>query len=282
MSDVQSTIGTAYTPAGEPAADLERGLPRWTLGMVARPLLFVASLLIALGLWVLVARLVAQPVFFPSPLQTWRGAVDLIHQGLLQKSIRVSFTRIIVGWVIGCGIGIPLGFAMGRVLIVRLLVEPYVEFFRFVPPIAFLTLTVTWFGLGETAKVILIVWTTLFIVAISTMIGVLNVDDDKLEAARSLGANELQVFRTVTIPAAVPHIVTGMKLAMGNSFMTVVSAEMIAASAGVGWLIFNSRLYLLTSWIFVGIITLGLMGLTTDLVFRTIVRLFLRRYSVKV
>lgn len=281
MSDVPTELG-AYSPAAESTSEMERGLPRWTIGMLGRPVLLVVSLLVALGLWVLIARIVAQPVFFPSPLQTWRGAVDLIHQGLLQKSIEMSMMRILIGWVIGCSVGIPLGFAMGRVLVVRLLVEPYVEFFRFVPPIAFLTLAVTWFGLGETAKVVLIVWTTLFIVAISTMIGVLNVDEHKLEAARSLGANELQVFRTVTIPAAVPHIVTGMKLAMGNSFMTVVSAEMIAASSGVGWLIFNSRLYLLTSWIFVGILSLGLLGLATDLVFRTIVRLFLRRYSVKV
>jgi ABC-type nitrate/sulfonate/bicarbonate transport system permease component len=282
VTEAPGTAEPAFaTPAG--ARDvLEKPLPRWTPSSFSRPAMFAVSILLSLGIWWVIARIVDQPVFFPSPLETWRGAVDLIHQGLLQKSIQISLLRILVGWAIGCGIGIPLGLLMGRIVYVRMLLEPYVEFFRFVPPIAFLTLAVTWFGLGETAKIVLIVWTTLFIVAISTMLGVLGVDSQKIEAGRSLGASELQVFRTVTIPATIPHIVTGMKLAMGNSFMTVVSAEMIAANAGVGWLIFNSRLYLLTSWIFVGIITLGLMGLATDFLFRVFVKLFLRKYDVKV
>lgn len=282
MSNAPATLEDRYPPAAGGRDALDAPPRRWTIGSLRRPTMFAVSLTLALGVWWLIARIVDQPVFFPSPLETWRGAVDLIHQGLLQKSIRISLLRILVGWTIGCSVGIPLGLLMGRLVYLRLLLEPYVEFFRFVPPIAFLTLAVTWFGLGETAKVVLIVWTTLFVVAISTMLGVLSVDQQKIEASRSLGASELQVFRTVTVPATIPHIVTGMKLAMGNSFMTVVSAEMIAANAGVGWLIFNSRLYLLTSWIFVGIITLGLLGWATDLVFRTIVKLFLHRYDVKV
>jgi len=157
-----------------------------------------------------------------------------------------------------------------------------VEFFRFIPPIAFVTLAIIWFGLGEASKIVLIVYTTLFMVAINTMIGVLIIDPDKRFAALCLGASERQVFFHVTIPAAIPNIVTGMKIAMGNSFMTVVSAEMIAAKTGVGYLIMNSRLFLLTEWIFVGIITLGLMGFISDRALRLVANTTLRRYAVKI
>jgi ABC-type nitrate/sulfonate/bicarbonate transport system permease component len=157
-----------------------------------------------------------------------------------------------------------------------------VEFFRFIPPIAFVTLAIIWFGLGEASKIVLIVYTTLFMVAINTMIGVLSIEPDKHFAALCLGASQRQVFFHVTIPAAIPNIVTGMKIAMGNSFMTVVSAEMIAAKTGVGYLIMNSRLFLLTEWIFVGIITLGLMGFISDRALRLVANTMLRRYAVKI
>ncbi len=281
MSDAAGAEAMLARGAGRPNVPLHRRVIDLA-GRLERFFLLLVSLALGVVGWAIVAHLVDQPVFLPSPVATWHGAVELVREGTLQKSIRVSFARILAGWSIGCLVGIPLGFAMGRIRLFRLLMEPYVEFFRFVPPIAFLTLAVTWFGIGETSKVVLIVWTTLFVVAITTMIGVLHVDEVKLEAARSLGANEWQAFRSVTVPASVPHVVTGMKLAMGNSFMTVVAAEMIAAEAGVGWLIFDARLYLLTTWIFVGIITLGTMGFMTDFVFRLVATRFLRRYNVKV
>jgi ABC-type nitrate/sulfonate/bicarbonate transport system permease component len=246
-----------------------------------RVALFALSIAAGLVGWAILAAVLDKPSFMPSPLATLNGAVDLIAKGVLPESIAVSFARILAGWVLGSILGIPLGLLMGRSQTIRTLAEPYVEFFRFIPPIAFVTLAVIWFGLGETSKVVLIVYTTVFMVAINTMIGVLNVEPDKLDAARSLGARELQVFFHVTIPATVPYIVTGMKIAMGNSFMTVVSAEMIAAKSGVGWLIFDSRLYLLTSWIFVGILTLGIMGFFTDRAFRLVAGNLLRKYNVK-
>jgi NitT/TauT family transport system permease protein len=246
-----------------------------------RGAIFTLSLLTALTIWTLLAWWVGKPAFLPSPVKTLHGAIELVQSGDLQADIVASFSRIIVGFIIGTTIGIPLGLLMGISPFVRTFMDPYVEFFRFIPPIAFVTLAVIWFGLGETSKIVLIIYTTLFMVAINTMIGVLSMDPDKRFAALCLGASKPQVFFHVTIPTVIPNIVTGMKIAMGNSFMTVVSAEMVAAKSGVGYLIFNSRLFLLTEWIFVGIITLGVMGFVTDRMMRLLVSTLLKHYDVK-
>ena len=254
----------------------------WRNDTVSHYLAFSASLVCALTIWSVLAWWVGKPAFLPSPRATFDGAIDLIRNGQLADNVTASLSRVVVGYVIGTCIGIPLGLFMGRSKIVRAFVDPYVEFFRFIPPIAFVTLAIIWFGLGEASKIVLIVYTTLFMVAINTMIGVLSIEPDKHFAALCLGASERQVFFHVTIPASIPSIVTGMKIAMGNSFMTVVSAEMIAAKSGVGYLIMNSRLFLLTEWIFVGIITLGLMGFISDRALRFVANTLLRRYAVKV
>lgn len=248
---------------------------------VQRGTIFALSLLCALAVWTFAAWWVGKPAFLPSPAKTLAGAIELIKNGDLQADVAMSFMRIIAGFTIGTIIGIPLGLLMGMSPFVRTFMDPYVEFFRFIPPIAFVTLAVIWFGLGETSKIVLIVYTTLFMVAINTMIGVLGIEPDKRFAALCLGASRAQVFFHVTIPAVIPSIVTGMKIAMGNSFMTVVSAEMVAAKSGIGFLIFNSRLFMLTEWIFVGIITLGVMGFITDRALRLVASTLLKHYDVK-
>ena len=254
----------------------------WNSAAFRRALVFAGSLAAGFLIWTLLAWWSGKPAFMPSPAKTLEGAIELIKNGELYKGIVASFSRILVGYVIGSVVGIPIGLIMGRSQLVRTFMDPYVEFFRFIPPIAFVTLAIIWFGLGETSKIVLIVYTTLFMVAINTMIGVLGVEPDKIFAARCLCASERQVFLFVTVPAAIPQMVVGMKIAMGNSFMTVVSAEMVAANSGVGFLIFNSRLFLLTEWIFVGILTLGIMGFVTDRLFRTFAGAMLKRYEVKV
>jgi ABC-type nitrate/sulfonate/bicarbonate transport system permease component len=266
------------------ALAVERVAPRQSAfksDAVQRGAIFALSLLCALLVWTFLAWWVAKPAFLPSPAKTFEGAIELVRNGELQTDIAASFMRIIVGFTIGTLIGIPLGLVMGISPFLRTFMDPYVEFFRFIPPIAFVTLAVIWFGLGETSKIVLIVYTTVFMVAINTMIGVLGVEPDKRFAALCLGASRVQVFFHVIIPAVIPSIVTGMKIAMGNSFMTVVSAEMVAARSGIGFLIFNSRLFLLTEWIFVGIITLGTMGFITDRALRILAATLLKHYDVK-
>jgi len=173
------------------------------------------------------------PLFFPSPLLVLRAFREMMADGSLWGHVEISFFRIVAGWAIGSGLGIPLGLLMGDIRFVRNMMNPYLQFFRFIPPISFVTLSLIWFG-----------WRDLEDRSDRLHHG-LHRDrqhhcrgDERQpiheQAARSLGANRFQVFTRVILPSTIPFLLTGMRLAMGNSFMTIVSAEMIAAERGSG------------------------------------------------
>lgn len=239
------------------------------------------AVLLGLAVWVFVAWWYG-PALAATPAQTLRAGIDLAKDGTLGDAVLASTRRILLGWGLGVVVGAPVGILMGRVRTIRRLLDPYIEFFRFIPPIAFVTLAIVWFGIGETSKVVLIFYTSVFIVTINTIAGVLAINESKLRAAVSLGANRWQVMHAVVLPATVPHIVTGARLAMGNSFLTIVSAEIVAADTGIGALIWQSRNYGRVDWIFVGIIVLGLLGFVCDRLIRLLASRALRRYGVRV
>ncbi len=165
----------------------------------------------------------SNPDFLPGPVHTFRGMIELSQDGSLFRYIGVSFARVLAGWVLGCAAAIPVGLLMGRVTVIRTLTEPFINFIRFIPPLAFITLFLLWFGIGETSKIVLIMYATLFIVILNTMTGVLSVEEDKVRPARSMGASEWQILLHVIIPSTVPYIFTGMRLAMGTSFMAIIA-----------------------------------------------------------
>ncbi|MEV5652358.1 ABC transporter permease [Nocardia sp. NPDC052254] len=250
-------------------------------GRVTRTaLLWVASGVLGLVVWSLLAWWYG-PTTIASPVQVWTAAVELAQRGVLWSSVSASAQRILLGWSLGVVVGAPIGILMGRVDVVRQLLDPYIEFFRFIPPIAFVTLAVVWFGIGETSKIVLIFYTSVFIVTVSTIAATVAISENKLQAATSLGANRLQLMKTVVLPSAVPGIVTGARLAMGNSFLTIVSAEIVAADRGIGSMIWQARNYGRIDWTFVGIIVLGIMGFVFDRVLRLLSAKFLARYGVK-
>lgn len=242
---------------------------------------YAVSLGAGLLVWELASRQYAT-VFLPSPGETWEGAKDLWENGRIFSSMGASAQRIAIGWSLGVALGVPVGLLMGQLAIVRRLLDPYIEFFRFIPPIAFVTLAIIWLGVGEASKVVLIFYTTVFIITINTIAGVLAVDESKLRAAASLGAGRGRTLVSVVFPSTVPYIVTGSRLAMGNSFLTIVSAEIVAAREGLGALIWTSRNFSRTDWVFVGIILLGIMGFCFDRVLRIAAKRLLGRYAVKV
>ena len=173
-------------------------------------------------------------VLFPPPCPVLERGWVLIEDGILQEQIVASMRRILQGFLLGSAIGIPLGLAIGSFRPVRLLLEPWTEFFRFIPAVAMITVAVIWFGIGEESKIFLIAYTTVFVVIISTAAGVGAVGRDKIRAAQCLGATRLQVFALVALPATVPYILTGMRLAMANAFVTIVAAELVASQRRAG------------------------------------------------
>ena len=236
-------------------------------------------MLLTLAVWTLIAAF-SSPWFFPSPLETLHAALDLIQSGDLQNAVAISYFRILSGWAIGCALAVPIAILAGRVAVIRMIVDPYFNFFRFVPPIAFLGIAILWFGIGEQSKIAIIIYTSLFTVFMNTMAGAASIDENPGRAARSLGASKRQVLLHIVLPATVPAILVGMRIGMGFSFMSVVAAEMVAANEGVGFLIFNARLFLKTANAFAGIITLGLMGLFADLLFRMVARRLFRKHTL--
>jgi NitT/TauT family transport system permease protein len=218
--------------------------------------------------------------YWPGPIETILGAQELILDGTLFQFALISLWRVIKGWVIGCAVAVPIGILIGRNRIVREMVEPVINYFRFIPAIAFLTLFIMWFGVGERSKTILIMYATCFTVIINTASGVLSIDENRILAARTLGTSELQILLHVILPSCVPFIFTGVRLGMGGAYTSIVAAEMLAAKEGLGYLIFTSRLYFRIDWILAGIIVLGLIGFLTDQALRLFGKVVLRRYGI--
>jgi len=231
------------------------------------------------AIWHIAATWILSSVLFPPPWKVFMKAIELAEDGTLWEQASASLGRIATGFTGGSLLGIPLGLAIGSFPIVRRLLEPYTEFLRFIPATALITVAVIWFGIGEGSKIFLIVYTTIFIVIINTAAGVSAVAPNKIRAARSLGAGPAQVFFFVALPATVPYILTGMRLAMANSFVTIVAAELVAANNGLGRMIWDSRMYMLVDQIFVALLVLGLLGFTADRLFRWGIYAFAGRFS---
>jgi ABC-type nitrate/sulfonate/bicarbonate transport system permease component len=230
-------------------------------------------------LWQLASLYVVSSVLFPPPTVVFKKGLALAKSGVLFEHLWASLQRILAGFVAGSLLGIPIGLAMGSFRPVRKLLEPYTEFLRFIPSVAMITVAVIWFGIGEASKVFLIIYTTIFIVILNTAAGVSAIAPNKIRAAESLGASRAQIFFHVALPATVPYILTGMRLAMANSFTTIVAAELIAANDGLGKMLWDGRLFMLVDEIFVSLVTLGLLGFATDRMFRWSIYTFAGKYS---
>ncbi len=240
---------------------------------------YVAGFALLFLIWHLASQFLVRSVLFPSPFPVFERAVVLIEDGLLQEAVIASMRRILQGFLLGSALGIPIGLALGSFKPVRLLLEPWTEFFRFIPAVAMITVAVIWFGIGEESKIFLIAYTTVFVVIIATAAGVGAVGKDKIRAAQCLGASKFQVFALVALPATVPYILTGMRLAMANAFVTIVAAELVASNDGLGKMLWDARLFMQVEDIFVALISLGLLGFATDRAFRLLIRAFAGRFN---
>ena len=252
---------------------------RGALGGRSRAILLAAaSLLIAFLIWQLLSTFIFNPFLIPPPLEVIRTAIPMLMSGEILADVSISMQRVLVGFISGSLAGVVIGVLLGRIRLLHDLLDPIMELLRYLSPTAMIPIAVIWFGIGEMSKYFLIFWGTFFIVLVNTTAGVWRAPITRQRAAECLGANRLQIFVMVVIPSAVPYIVTGMRVAMASSFMSIIPAEILAADSGIGYLLQKSSLLLQTNRIFVALLTICILGFAVDRIFRLFVDRILTRY----
>ncbi|GGP20895.1 ABC transporter permease [Silvimonas iriomotensis] len=189
-----------------------------------------------------------------------------LFSGELIRDAIGSLTRVVSGFAIGTVLALPLGLAMGASTRVNDWFNPLIQLIRPIPPIAFIPLSILWFGLGNPPAIFLIALGAFFPVLMNTIAGVQHVDLIYLRAARNLGADRFTLFTRVIMPAATPYILSGARIGMGTAFIVVIVAEMIAVNNGLGFRILEAREYFWSDKIIAGMLSIGLIGLAIDLI----------------
>ena len=206
-------------------------------------------------------------ILMPAPSSIVKAAGELLASGELIHHLLASIKREATAFVFASS-AIPIGMAMGWWHGVNKQLNPVIELLRPIPPLAWIPLSILWFGIGDTQNQFIIFLGMFFPILINTFTGVRSIEPNLIRAARSLGANERNVLRRIVFKAALPQIVTGIRIGLGVGWMALVAAELVGASSGLGFLINDARSVLRTDFIFVGMITIGLAGLCIDISLR--------------
>lgn len=238
-----------------------------------RILLSIAGLSVLIIFWWLLTTLRwVNPLYLPTPVQIGHQFLELFESGYMNATLwehlAASLGRMLKALILAVITGIPLGVLMGLSSRIRGILDPVVELYRPVPPLAYLPLIVIWFGIGETTKVLLIWLAILAPVLISTMQGIMAAPGNRIRAAQSLGANRLQILRYVLLPSALPQILTGIRIGLGVGWSTLVAAELVAAQQGLGFMVQSAAQFLNTGIVITGIVIIAIVALTIEMVLR--------------
>ena len=225
--------------------------------------LYIATLVGGIALWWAVAAYGGNALA-PKPPAVVAAFADGIRQGWLWHHTAASLGRVLAGFLLGVLLAIPAGFLMGWYRWAQGLVEPWVQFFRTVPPLALIPLVIVFLGIGEVAKVFVIFLAAFLSCVIATFQGVKNVDLTLINAARVLGAKDGTIFARIVVPASTPFMFVGMRVALGSSWATLVASELLGAPTGLGRMMQSAQQFLQTDRIVVGIIMIGLLGFVMD------------------
>lgn len=239
---------------------------------LSRALLVVAPWLVLLLLWYGIrVSGVVNPSLIPSPLQVARKFVELLPQRLM-TDIYLSTQRVVIGVVLGTVCAVPVGFVLGWYPRVRQFVDPVINFFRALPPIALIPLVIVYFGIGELAKIVILFYASFFAAVIVMYEGISQISPIFVRVSRTLGATDGEIFRKVIVPLTVPHMLTALRVALGVAWATLVASELIAARQGLGALIQDASSFFQLDIIYVGIICIGFIALAMDLALRALAR----------
>ena len=240
--------------------------------------LSAGTLLVLLAIWwAVAAQQWVSPLFLPPPSQVLTKLVSIAGpQGFMDATLwqhlAASLGRILVALLAAVIVGIPVGIAMGLSPTVRGILDPLIELYRPVPPLAYLPLMVIWFGIGETSKILLIYLAIFAPVAMSALAGGKSAQQVRIRAAQSLGASRAQVLWFVILPGALPEILTGLRIGLGVGWSTLVAAELIAATRGLGFMVQSAGEFLATDVVLAGIAVIAVIAFSLELGLRALQR----------
>ncbi|WP_136160869.1 taurine ABC transporter permease TauC [Escherichia coli] len=251
---------------------------KWRWPLSRQVTLSIGTLAVLLTVWWTVAALqLISPLFLPPPQQVLAKLLTIAGpQGFMDATLwqhlAASLTRILLALLAAVLIGIPVGIAMGLSPTVRGILDPIIELYRPVPPLAYLPLMVIWFGIGETSKILLIYLAIFAPVAMSALAGVKSAQQVRIRAAQSLGASRAQVLWFVILPGALPEILTGLRIGLGVGWSTLVAAELIAATRGLGFMVQSGGEFLATDVVLAGIAVIAIIAFLLELGLRALQR----------
>jgi NitT/TauT family transport system permease protein len=246
----------------EPLKPIPPGL-RIALGVLFFVLFFAAWAGVTFGGLV-------RPLFLADPLKTLQAGITLFVEYNFLGDIAMTVWRVVGGFVIAAAIGVPLGIAMGAFKPIEALFEPFISFARYLPASAFIPLLILWAGIGEAQKLSLIFIGSFFQIVLMVAVTVGATRLDLVEAARTLGADRSGVVRRVVLPGSAPAIAETLRLVLGWAWTYVIVAELIGASSGIGHMIMDSQRLLDTGQMIFGIVVIGVIGLISDYLFKTL------------
>ncbi|MEF9907147.1 ABC transporter permease [Streptomyces sp. P9-A2] len=271
-------------PSGRPGAGKDRGTGSPSAARNRRVLLRAARTagpwvvpVLVLVVWQWTAAVgILPPSILPAPEAVWRAGADLAATGELQFHILTSLRRILQGFALGAATGLILGFLVGMSKVTEILLDRSLQMVRTIPHLALVPLMIAWFGIGEEPKILLVALGTFFPIYLNTVTGIRGVDPKLLQLGRSYGLGRWSLVRDIAVPGAMPTILSGIRYSLGVAWMTLVIAETISASDGIGYLAQNARELLRTDQIVLAIVLYALAGLLADLLTRLIERKVLR------
>lgn len=266
-----ATESTSASVTEAAPSDVVDAAPRRT-NHARKVLLPTAVIALCLVLWHGAVRASGSDLF-PTPLEVIRGIIELTQKGLLAKYIVASLFRVSVGFTLAVVIGVPLGLLIGWFRILFDALNPVIQILRPISPIAWIPVAILWFGVADAAPIFLIFLSSVFPITVAACAAVSNIQPVYVRAARNFGLTRQQLFRQVILPATLPQILTGLRIALGVAWLVVVAAEMIAVSSGLGFLIIDARnagkRYDL---VLAGMVLIGAIGLILDLLIRQLER----------
>ncbi len=240
----------------ETAAREQAPRARWARGIqtLQRPLISLSALLVFFLIWEWIGTSgLINPLFVSAPSKIGRAAFKMFSQGDIWNDIYVSSTEFVLGFAIAIVVGIPFGMLLGWYRLFNYIFDPFVSALNAAPRVALLPLLIIWFGIGIWSKVAIVFLGAIFPILINTQSGVRALDETLLRAARSFGANDWQIFRTIALPGSVPFVLSGLRLGLGRALVGIVVGELVAATAGVGYVMAIAGATFQTDKLFVGI-----------------------------